>query len=124
MTWPFDDPPHVVVFTTKSIAFRQRPVLLVTHDEEDGAWQFLPREGAGCDEQPETELGGLGNENVKTRALNTDRYAAQGKRVRPHAAALERRPRFRKHCGTHARRTQQGQKSGHGLPAAGRPCPS
>ena len=47
MTWPFDDPPNVAVFTTKSIAFRQRPVLLVTHDEEDGAWQFLPREGAG-----------------------------------------------------------------------------
>ena len=47
MTWLFDDPPNVAVFTTKSIAFRQRPVLLVTHDEEDGAWQFLPREGAG-----------------------------------------------------------------------------
>jgi len=55
MTWPFDDPPHVVVFTTKSIAFRQRPVLLVTHDEEDGAWQFLPREGAGHEQDRERE---------------------------------------------------------------------
>ena len=47
MTWPFDDPPNVAVFTTKSIVFGQQPVLLVTHDEDDGAWQFLPREGAG-----------------------------------------------------------------------------
>jgi hypothetical protein len=45
MTWPFDDPPNVAVFTTKSIVFG-RPVLRVTHDEEDGAWQFLPLGGA------------------------------------------------------------------------------
>jgi len=45
MTWPFDDQPNV--FTTKSIAFRQQPVLLVTHDEEDRASQCLSREGAG-----------------------------------------------------------------------------
>jgi len=47
MTWPFDDPPNVAVFTTKSIAFGRQPVLLVTHNEGDSAWQFLPREGAG-----------------------------------------------------------------------------
>jgi hypothetical protein len=46
MTWPFDDPPDVAVFTTKSIVFGRQPVLLVSHDEKDGAWQFLPREGA------------------------------------------------------------------------------
>ena len=46
MTWPFDDPPNLAVFTTKSIVFGRQPVLLVTH-EETGAWQFLPREGAG-----------------------------------------------------------------------------
>jgi hypothetical protein len=47
MTWPFDDPSNVAVITTKSIAFGRKPVLLVTHDEEDDAWQFLPREGPG-----------------------------------------------------------------------------
>ena len=47
MAWLFDDPPNLAVFTTKSIAFGQQPVLLVTHDEEDGAWQFLPSGGAG-----------------------------------------------------------------------------
>ena len=48
MTWPFDDQPNV--FTTKSIAFRQQPVLLVTRDEGDGAWQFLPREAPAMDQ--------------------------------------------------------------------------
>jgi len=47
MNWPFEDPPNVAVFTTKTIAARQQPVLLVSHDDDDGAWQFLPREGAG-----------------------------------------------------------------------------
>jgi hypothetical protein len=47
MTWPFDDPPNVAVFTTKSIIFGRQPVLRVTHNAEDGAWQFLPPEGGG-----------------------------------------------------------------------------
>lgn len=46
MTWPFHDTPNVAVITTKSIVFGRQPVFLVTHDEADGAWQFLPREGA------------------------------------------------------------------------------
>jgi hypothetical protein len=45
MIWPFDDPPNVAVFTTKSVIFGRQPVLLVTHDEKDGAWQFLPLRG-------------------------------------------------------------------------------
>jgi len=45
MNWPFDDPPNLAVITKKPIAARQQPVLLVTHDDDDGAWQFLPLEG-------------------------------------------------------------------------------
>ena len=45
MNWPFDDPPNLAVITTKAIAARQQPVLLVTHDDDDGTWQFLPLEG-------------------------------------------------------------------------------
>jgi hypothetical protein len=40
MTWPFDDPQNVAVFTTKQIIEKQKPILFVSHDEEDGAWQF------------------------------------------------------------------------------------
>ena len=32
-----------------SFKIRRQPVLLVTHEEQGGAWQFLPRAGA-CDE--------------------------------------------------------------------------
>jgi hypothetical protein len=32
---------------SKSIVFGRQPVLRVTHNEEDGAWQFLPPGGAG-----------------------------------------------------------------------------
>jgi hypothetical protein len=46
--WPFDDPKNVAVFTVRQIARDGNPILRVTHDSEDGAWQFLewgtPRE--------------------------------------------------------------------------------
>ena len=38
--WPFADPRHVAVFTTVHIISGERPILRVSHDEEDGAWQF------------------------------------------------------------------------------------
>lgn len=40
-SWPFADPPNVAVFTQRTILEDGRPILLVVHDEEDGAWQFL-----------------------------------------------------------------------------------
>ena len=43
--WPFDDPPHVAVLTTKRILREHHPILLVIHEDEDeydgGGWQFL-----------------------------------------------------------------------------------
>jgi hypothetical protein len=39
--WPFDDPPNLASFTTVNVLERGEPILLVTHDESDGAWQFL-----------------------------------------------------------------------------------
>lgn len=38
--WPFQDPPKTAVFTTRRIITGGHPILFVTHDEEDGAWQF------------------------------------------------------------------------------------
>jgi hypothetical protein len=38
--WPFDEPLNVAVITTKSIIKDHYPILLATHDEEDGQWQF------------------------------------------------------------------------------------
>ena len=39
--WPFDDPPNVATFSLRDVMEGRRPILLVTHDAEDGAWQFL-----------------------------------------------------------------------------------
>jgi hypothetical protein len=39
-SWPFEDPPNVAVYTTRYIVRDGLPVLRVTHDEDDGAWQF------------------------------------------------------------------------------------
>ena len=40
--WPFDDPPNVAVVTTRDVTERRAAILTVSHDEEDGGWQFLP----------------------------------------------------------------------------------
>lgn len=39
--WPFADPPNLAVFTVKQILHGGKPVLYVTHDADDGGWQFL-----------------------------------------------------------------------------------
>ena len=40
----FNEERNVAVFTVKQIIRQQKPVLYVSHDEEDGAWQFLTGE--------------------------------------------------------------------------------
>ena len=39
--WPFSDPPNVATITTRQVLEEDYPILLVTHDEEDGCWQIL-----------------------------------------------------------------------------------
>ncbi|MCA1566237.1 MAG: DUF2185 domain-containing protein [Acidobacteria bacterium] len=39
--WPFSDPPNVATITTTKVLDEDHPILLVTHDEDDGGWQFL-----------------------------------------------------------------------------------
>ncbi|HLX70785.1 MAG TPA: hypothetical protein VKV04_14245 [Verrucomicrobiae bacterium] len=43
--WPFNDPPNVAVFTSKKILDDNDWIQTVTHDEDDGAWQFHPYGG-------------------------------------------------------------------------------
>lgn len=43
--WPFNDPPNVAVFTNLKIVERTTWIQRVTHDEDDGAWQFHPHGG-------------------------------------------------------------------------------
>jgi len=39
--WKFPDPPHTRVFLSETVHQCKEPVTYVSHDEEDGAWQFL-----------------------------------------------------------------------------------
>jgi hypothetical protein len=39
--WPFDDPPDVATISLRDIMESRQPILLVSHDAEDGMWQFL-----------------------------------------------------------------------------------
>lgn len=38
--WPFADPRNVAVFTTTQVLRLGQPILHVSHDDDDGAWQF------------------------------------------------------------------------------------
>ncbi len=51
--WMFDDPPNVATYTTRSIVEDGRWVARVSHDEDDGAWQFHDD-----DPSPKTEADG------------------------------------------------------------------
>jgi len=42
--WPFSDPPNTASITLRRILREGRPIRLVTHDVEDGSWQFLDGE--------------------------------------------------------------------------------
>lgn len=44
-TWLFPDERNVAVFTSKSILHHRDWVYYVTHDQDDGAWQFHPYSG-------------------------------------------------------------------------------
>jgi hypothetical protein len=40
-TWPFNDPSNAVTITTRQVMEQDLPILVVTHDAEDGCWQML-----------------------------------------------------------------------------------
>ena len=40
-SWPFSDPENVVTLTVRQIVDGLQPILWVSHDDEDGMWQFL-----------------------------------------------------------------------------------
>ena len=39
--WPFADPEETEVVTLDRIVRRESPILLVSHDADDGGWQFV-----------------------------------------------------------------------------------
>jgi Domain of unknown function (DUF4262) len=45
--WKFPDPPHTMVFLSEAVHTGAEPVTYVSHDIEDGSWQFLGDSMAG-----------------------------------------------------------------------------
>jgi hypothetical protein len=43
--WPFPDVRNVAVFTSERVVSGEEWIHYVTHDAEDGAWQFHPHSG-------------------------------------------------------------------------------
>ena len=43
--WPFADAPNVAVFTVREIVDGEADILHVSHDADDGSWQFLTGHG-------------------------------------------------------------------------------
>lgn len=41
MEYKFSDAKNTAVITTKDIIHKKKDILIVTHDSEDGMWQFL-----------------------------------------------------------------------------------
>jgi hypothetical protein len=39
--WAFDEPKNVTTITTRQVMRDGDPILLVSHDADDGSWQFL-----------------------------------------------------------------------------------
>lgn len=39
--WKFSDPPHTGVYVSKAVHSGDEPITYVSHDADDGAWQFL-----------------------------------------------------------------------------------
>lgn len=57
--WPFSDPKNVAVITLKSITTGGSPILRVTHDADDGTWQFLDGSVASEDNASVVSLEGI-----------------------------------------------------------------
>ena len=43
-SWPFSEPPDLAVITVAQVLREGVSILYVTHDEDDGGWQFLSSE--------------------------------------------------------------------------------
>ena len=58
MLWKFNDAPDTAVISSADVIDLNADICLVTHDEDDGMWQFLSANGAP-DELSEARVVGL-----------------------------------------------------------------
>lgn len=51
MKWPFKDAANTAVFTSRRILNGEDWIHYITHDEDDGSWQFHPYSGPTPEEE-------------------------------------------------------------------------
>jgi hypothetical protein len=56
--WPFDQPRNCATIFSKSVLDRSRPILRVSHDDDDNGWQFLDGVSEAIED---VALAGLGH---------------------------------------------------------------
>jgi len=54
--WPFESPPNEAVITLQQITNGESPILLVVHDEDSVAWQFLTGEDISVEDSAVVSL--------------------------------------------------------------------
>lgn len=67
--WPFADPEETEVIVLERILQGLTPLLVVTHDEEDGSWQFLDGEHVFEDDGIAVRLGEMVQFDASIAAL-------------------------------------------------------
>jgi hypothetical protein len=67
--WPFDSPPNVMCFTVRGILEDAKPILMVSRDEEDGAWQFLTGDAFEMADAKLVSLQSMVERDASLRAL-------------------------------------------------------
>lgn len=48
--WLFKEPQNLAVFTTKQVVLERKQIIYVSHDIDDGAWQFLSEDDLKIDD--------------------------------------------------------------------------
>ena len=86
--WVFPDPPNVAVLTTRSIVEDGAWIAFVSHDEEDGAWQFhdAARAPARMEDARLVSLRGMVERDPSLRELADLPEGWQAERDAPGAA--------------------------------------
>ena len=75
--WPFEDSRNTASITTRQV-LEGAPVLLVTHDDDDGSWQFL----CGTTDDPaDARVVGLGEMYARDPSLGEVADLAEGWRA-------------------------------------------
>ena len=57
--WPFPDPPNLAVIVNRKILYRGEWIAYVSHDDDDGGWQFHTDE-PGPPNESDAAVVGLG----------------------------------------------------------------